>query len=129
MERANVSEIELRFGDHGPGYIAKGPRTDVGYVVLPPGKDFPNHYHEQIEEGFYTIAGTVTLWIDGSTKFELRPGDYFRCDPFEMHYFVNEGTEAWQALFVKAPHIPGDGVVLAWQPGEPVPQVTRPDQT
>ncbi len=125
MKRAHVSELELRFGDHGPGYIAKGPRTDVGYVVLPPGGDFPNHYHRHIEEGFYTIAGTVTLWVDGVERHELRAGDYARCDPYEMHYFVNEGSEPWQALFVKAPHVPGDGVVLAWRPGDPVPTIER----
>jgi len=41
--------------------------------------------------------------------------------------FVNEGSEPWQALFIKAPHVPGDGVVLEWHPGEPVPSVTRDD--
>jgi mannose-6-phosphate isomerase-like protein (cupin superfamily) len=127
MERANVTQIELRYGDHGPGYIAKGPRTDVGYVVLPPGKDFPNHYHERIEEGFYTIAGSVTLWVGCRERLELRAGDYVRCDPYEMHYFVNEGTEVWRALFVKAPHVPGDGIVVDWRPGEPVPEVPRRD--
>ncbi len=129
MKRGHISELELRFGDHGPGYIAKGPRTDVGYVLLPPGKDFPNHYHEHIEEAFYTIAGSVTLWLNGTERFELRAGDYFRCDPFEMHYFVCEGDEAWQALFIKAPHVPGDGIVREWRPGEPVPAIERPSSS
>ena len=123
MYKARIDETALRFGDHGPGYVVRGPRTDVGYVVLPPGQDFPNHYHETIEESFYTIAGSVTLWIDGSERVDLKAGDFFRCDPFEMHYFVNEGDEPWRALFVKAPFAPKDGVVVNWRPGDPPPRV------
>lgn len=126
MLRARVADVELRFGEHGPGYIVRGPRTDVGTVVLPPGQDFPNHYHETIEESFYTIGGTVTLWLNGRERHELRPGDYIRCEPFEMHYFVNEGEEAWRALFVKAPYAPKDGVTVPWMPGDPPPPLGSP---
>lgn len=123
MFKGRVTDVELRFGDHGPGYLVRGPRTDVGCVVLPPGKDFPNHYHGSIEEGFYTISGTVTLWLNGRERMTLRPGDYLRCDPLEMHYFVNEGDEPWRALFVKSPYAPKDGVVVEWRPGDPAPEV------
>jgi quercetin dioxygenase-like cupin family protein len=126
MQKARVSDVELRFGDHGPGYIVRGPRTDVGFVVLPPGQDFPNHYHETIEESFYVVSGTVVLWLNGRERHELEAGDFVRCDPFEMHYFVNEGTEPWQALFVKAPYAPKDGVTVPWKPGEPAPAVGAP---
>ena len=125
MHRARIEDVELRFGEHGPGYIVRGPRTDVGYVVLPPGQDFPNHYHETIEESFFTVGGSVTLWLNGEQRYELRVGDYFRCDPFEMHYFVNEGSEPWKALFVKAPYAPRDGVVVEWKPGQPRPTIAR----
>lgn len=121
MIKANTSEVELRFGEHGPGYIVRGPRTDVGFVVLPPGQDFPNHFHKETEESFYTVEGNVTLWINGREKHELSPGDFCRCDPYEMHYFVNEGNEPWKAVFIKAPHNPKDGVVVEWRPGEPPP--------
>jgi len=77
MHKARVTDVELRFGDHGPGYIVRGPRTDVGYVVLPPGQDFPNHYHETIEEGFYTAAQVLNSAAQqrglGSRKFRSGP--------------------------------------------------------
>jgi quercetin dioxygenase-like cupin family protein len=126
--KENVQNVELRFGEHGPGYIVRGPRTDVGYVVLPPGQDFPNHYHRTTEESFYTIEGNVVLWINGRERFELGPGDFFRCDPFEMHYFVNEGSTPWKALFVKAPHDPKDGKVVEWRPGNPPPDIEESEQ-
>lgn len=126
MFRAKSSEVELRFGHHGPGYIVRGPRSDVGIVVLPAGQDFPNHYHKNVEESFMTLAGSVTLWIDGRERVELVEGDFVRCDPGEMHYFVNEGDEDWRALFMKTPHDPKDSIVVAWHPGEEPPQKEEP---
>lgn len=48
MGLANVMQVNLRLGDNGPGYIAKGPWIDVGEVVLRPEKAFSIRYHERI---------------------------------------------------------------------------------
>ncbi|WP_161880808.1 cupin domain-containing protein [Deinococcus alpinitundrae] len=132
MHKAKIDETPLRFDTYGPGYLARGPRTDFGVVVLPPGQDFPNHYHERTEETFYTLEGHVVMWTNG-LRIELGPGDYHRCDPMEMHYLVNEGEVPWRAVFIKAPHNPGDGVTVDWKPGQPVPDIgprlTEEDQS
>lgn len=67
------------------------------------------------------LEGTCTLWIDCERSYRLSAGDVVRCDPGEMHYFVNESDELFRALFVKAPYDPADGVQVPWVPGDPVP--------
>ncbi|QAB18762.1 cupin domain-containing protein [Leucobacter muris] len=121
MELTQTSKAEYRFGEYGPGYLLRGPRTDFGVVQLRPGDDASNHYHAQIEESFVVLEGTCTLWIDCERSYRLCAGDVVRCDPGEMHYFVNESDELFRALFVKAPYDPADGVQVPWVPGDPVP--------
>lgn len=127
MEHRRFDEAEFRFGDYGPGYLMRGPRTDVGIVRLTPGKDAANHYHAAIEETFYVIKGKCDMWIDGRTKYELTPGDVYRCDPGEQHYFVNTSDEDFEAIFVKAPYDPEDGVPVPWVVGEPAPPLVERD--
>lgn len=121
MELTHTSNAEFRFGEFGPGYVMRGPRTDFGVVQLRPGDDASNHYHAQIEESFVVLEGKATVWIDCQQCHELNVGDIVRCDPGEMHYFVNNSDEVFRALFVKAPYDPKDGVQVPWVPGEPVP--------
>ena len=125
MFSANEGDAEYRFDDWGPGYLARGPRTDFGLCVLRPGDAFPNHFHRNIEEGFYVLEGEATLWHDCKERFVLTPGDYHRCDPGEMHYFVNESDANFKMAFIKAPWDPDDVVVVEWTPGEPVPDIER----
>lgn len=121
MELTKTTNAEFRFGEFGPGYVMRGPRTDFGVVQLRPGDDASNHYHAQIEETFTVLEGQATVWIDCQQSYELNVGDIVRCDPGEMHYFVNNSDVVFRALFVKAPYDPKDGVQVPWTPGEPVP--------
>ena len=43
-------EKDYRFGDSGPKYLMKGPRSNFAVVRFNPGQDFPAHYHEIMEE-------------------------------------------------------------------------------
>ena len=117
MFHTNESKHEYRFGDNGPKYLARGPRSDFGVVVLQPGQDFQAHKHVRIEEAFFTIEGEVHLYLDGECHV-LKKGDYIRCDPDEVHYVVNKGDVPWKAVFVKAPYDPKDGVSVDWKPEE-----------
>ena len=38
-------EKDYRFGDSGPKYLMKGPRSNFAVVRFNPGQDFPAHYH------------------------------------------------------------------------------------
>ena len=109
------TQHEYRFGDNGPKYLARGPRSEFGIVVIQPGQDFQAHKHANIEESFYTIEGQVHLYLDGE-RHVLTAGDYLRCDPGEVHYLVNKGDIPWKAVFVKAPYDPQDGIKVDWKP-------------
>jgi len=117
MFRTKDTDNEFRFGDNGPKYLCRGPRSDFGIVVLKPGQDFQAHKHERIEEAFYTVEGEVHLYCDGELNV-LGVGDYMRCDPGEIHYVVNKGAVNWKAVFVKSPYDPTDGVSVDWKPEE-----------
>lgn len=122
METSKIDDAPYRFGEYGPGYLLRGPRTDFGVVRLRPGDDASNHYHAQIEETFVILEGSATLWINCTDSYTVSAGDVYRCEPGEMHYFVNETDADFRALFVKAPYDPADGVQVPWTPGDPVPE-------
>ncbi|WP_434726096.1 cupin domain-containing protein [Trueperella pyogenes] len=123
MKRKRFEDAEFRFGDHGPGYLIRGPRTDVGIVRLTPGTDAANHYHDHIEESFYVLNGKCTLWINCADRYELTAGDVVQCEPGEMHYFVNHSNEEFNAIFVKVPYDPTDGIQVPWHEGDPIPEI------
>lgn len=120
MYRISAAELTYKFGDHGPGYLYRGPLVDTGIVRLRPGDEYVNHYHARSENTFFTLDGEAVLWSERRDRFVLRPGDLHRCDPGEMHYLLNEGTTLWRALFIRAPHDPTDTIQVPWRPGDPV---------
>ncbi|RYV49777.1 cupin domain-containing protein [Pengzhenrongella frigida] len=123
MERRRLGETEFRFGEFGPGYLLRGPRTDLGVVRLRPGDDASNHYHRAIEETFVVIEGSATLWLNGRERFSVTVGDVCQMDPGDQHYFVNESDAVFRAIFIKAPYDPLDGVQVPWVPGDPLPEL------
>ena len=127
MEHCTFDEAEFRFGEYGPGYLMRGPRTDVGIVRLTPGTEAGNHYHAQIEETFYVLKGTATMWLDCRESFELKPGDVYRADPGEMHYFINNSEVVFEAIFIKAPYSPSDVIPVPWTVGEELPPLINQD--
>jgi quercetin dioxygenase-like cupin family protein len=122
VRHACCGEAEYRFGDHGPAYLLRGPRTDIGVVLLRPGDDVVNHFHANVEESFIITKGTGTLWVECSDKRTIVPGDVYQAPPGEMHYFVNDSETDFEMVFVKAPYDPTDTIQVPWVPGEPAPE-------
>lgn len=123
MEHINCCDVEYRFGDYGPAYLMRGPRTGFGVFRLRPGDDMPNHYHAGLEESFFVIEGEATLWIDCKDRYTITEGDLYRAEPGELHYFVNESDAPFRGLFIKAPWDAEDTVQVPWVPGEPIPTI------
>jgi len=118
MYLTNESNHDYRFGDHGPKYLTKGERVDLGVVVITSGEQHPCHKHTKQEESFLALEGECAVYVDGK-KVLLKKGDYLICEPGESHYFYNESDEDFKAVFIKAPHLEEkDSVYIDWEPGQ-----------
>ena len=119
MKLTSEKVHEYRFGDHGPKYLTKGERVDLGIVVITPGESHPCHRHEHQEESFLALEGECEVWVDGE-RVLLKAGDYLICEPGEAHFFRNVSEKDFKAVFVKAPHLEfKDSVYIDWEPGQP----------
>ena len=79
MRIINESSVPFRRDNKsGPKYIARGPNLDFGVVRILPGEDFSTHYHEEVEEIFYTLEGTCDIYVDAE-KYSSDHGISFRC--------------------------------------------------
>ena len=103
MQLVKEKDLEYRFGDSGPKYLRKGPRLSAGVVVLLPGQDFKNHYHNIMEESFLVLEGKLDISIDGKVH-HCEPGDLITAEPGETHHLVNNGDVPMKAVFMLAPY-------------------------
>lgn len=118
MKLTNENEHEYRFGSHGPKYLTKGPKVDMGIVVIGVGEEHPCHKHTKQEESFLVLEGECAVYLDGE-KLVIYQGDYLQCDIGESHMFINESDKPFKAVFIKAPHLEEkDSVYIDWKPGE-----------
>lgn len=116
--KINEREVKYRFNDvSGPKYLLRGPNADFGLVVLMPGEDFKTHYHDHIEENFFTLEGFAEIHVNDRVIC-LEPGDLCHLPPNHPHYLVNKGDRPWKAVFFKAPFDEKDKVDVQWQPGD-----------
>jgi quercetin dioxygenase-like cupin family protein len=115
---ARVDDVEARFGDWGPGYLAQHDDAAFGVVTLRPGDAFANHLHDRHEESFLVLDGEIDLWRDRREHLTLRRGDFVRCPPRVEHYLRNSGGDVARAFFVKAPGVTADKRDVPWTPGD-----------
>jgi mannose-6-phosphate isomerase-like protein (cupin superfamily) len=65
----------------------------------------PPHVHEDFDEGFYVLEGTLVVAGDAE-PVEARPGSMFLAPRGERHAFSNPSTEAARILGVWGPAAP-----------------------
>ena len=117
MKLTNESDHEYRFGTHGPKYLTKGPKVDLGIVVIGVGEQHPCHKHTKQEESFLVLEGECAVYVDGK-RVLIKKGDYLQCAVGESHLFKNESDASFKAVFIKAPHLEEkDSVYIDWEPG------------
>lgn len=109
MFKVSEAEKEYRFGDSGPKYLMKGPRLSCGIVVLKPGQDFNNHYHEYMEENFLVLEGKIDFYINGELV-TCKSGELIHVEPNETHYLKNNYDETAKAVFILGPFTENDKV-------------------
>ena len=93
---------EYRFGDSGPKYLMKGPRSNFAVVQFQPGQDFKAHYHNIMEENFYILEGKIDIEVDGATH-TLSQGQMMHIEPKEVHYVINRYDKTVKMISTLAP--------------------------
>ena len=99
----NENDREYRYGDSGPKYLMKGPRSNFAVVQFPAGKDFKAHYHNIMEENFFILQGKVDIEVDGVVH-TLSKGDLIHIEPGEVHYVINRYEETVKMISTLAPY-------------------------
>jgi len=118
MKICNEQDYEYRYGTHGPKYLTKGPKVDMGVVVIGVGEEHPCHKHVYQEESFLVLEGKCAVYLDGK-RIVIKEGDYLQCDLGEYHMFINEFDKPFKSVFIKAPHLEEkDSIYIEWKPGE-----------
>jgi quercetin dioxygenase-like cupin family protein len=95
-----IGSLELRFlvdETQGTGSVV------VFEFVVPPNARVPApHYHREVDEVVYALAGTLTTTIDGQ-KRELRAGESLLLPRGCVHMHENLHAETARALIVLTP--------------------------
>lgn len=107
----NENEKEYRFGDSGPKYLMKGPRSNFAVVQFQPGQDFKAHYHNIMEENFFILEGEIDIVVDG-TVHHLNQGDLIHIEPSEIHYCINNYDKTVKMISTLAPYQEVDKVEI-----------------
>lgn len=102
MYIVNENEREYRFGDSGPKYLMKGPRSNFAIVQFQPGQTFTAHYHDHMEENFFILEGQVDIVVDGVVH-KLKEGDLIHIEPGEVHYVMNNYDKPIKMISTLAP--------------------------
>ena len=72
--------------------VQDGKVQMVNWALLPVGKTFSPHYHEDMQELFVIIRGETRITVEGDTAV-LKRGDAVLIDPHEVHEMSNIGDE------------------------------------
>ncbi|GHV94367.1 polyketide synthase [Spirochaetia bacterium] len=102
MYIVDEKDKEYRFGDNGPKYLMRGPRSNFAIVQFMPGQDFSAHYHKVMEENFYILEGILTIVVDGAIH-TLKAGQLIHIEPNEVHYVINKSSSVVRMVSTLAP--------------------------
>jgi quercetin dioxygenase-like cupin family protein len=122
---------QIRIGDLEVNYIAD-PRTTGGALdmfefVVPAKARVPvPHFHKEVDEVIYVLAGTLTITVD-EVRRELNAGDSCIVPRGAVHHFVNQHPETVRALSVQTPGSIGPAyyreMAAAFTGGAPDPKI------
>ena len=76
----------------------KGSKFQV--VKFKPGKSIKPHYHKKTYEIFFIESGNGLLRFNNQ-EFRCKKGDFYLCEPFDKHEFINDTKEDFVILIFK----------------------------
>ena len=86
----------------------------INAIVLPPGYDTNNHYHEQQEETYFVHSGRIAITFGDGTTHELGPGGIARVAPQTVRRLrnVGDGDAIYVCVGGKDGYVERDGVMV-----------------
>lgn len=107
MYVVSAKDKEYRYGDHGPKYLMKGPRSNFGLCRLRAGEVYKPHVHRVMEENFYVLKGQLKVEIDGVVTL-VQEGEMFHVEPGEFHTVSNPTDDYNEYVITCAPYVESD---------------------
>lgn len=88
-DASHLYEVERRV------HHAERPGFRIAELRISPAQRVPWHYHNNIQDTFYVIEGTVKLFLrDPKEEVQLTPGDTYSVRPRRPHLVTNGGSES-----------------------------------
>jgi quercetin dioxygenase-like cupin family protein len=81
---------------------AHTPRFNAGIITLVPGRRLEQHVHDDEDDSFYILSGTLTFML-GDERIAAPAGTFVLIPPGVSHGFHNETGEDVRVLNVHAP--------------------------
>lgn len=67
----------------------------IGELTLSTTQKVPWHYHNNITDTFYVVAGEITIYLrEPKEKRTLQPGETFEVTPGRPHLVTNSGSQS-----------------------------------
>ena len=87
QDASHLYEVERRV------YSAERPGFRIGELQLSPTQKVPWHFHNNIDDTFYVLDGSVRLFLrEPNEEVELGPGESYRVKARRPHLVTNGGT-------------------------------------
>src|SRR5262249_22648381 len=86
-DTSQIYEAERR------SYYAAIPGFRIAELQISPTQSVPWHYHNEIQDTFYVISGTIRIFArEPSEEISLTPGQTFSVRPGRPHLVTNAGN-------------------------------------
>lgn len=80
------------------------PMFNLGIVVLEPGQGVPSHVHDDEDDSFLVLEGTLSLTVGhDDRRVDARPGTFVLVPAGTPHAIANAGTADVRLLNIHAP--------------------------
>jgi quercetin dioxygenase-like cupin family protein len=74
--------------------------TKFQVVSFQPHTSLDSHYHKETYEIFYVKSGYGIIKLN-EEEFRCQPDDFFLCEPWDVHEFINDRDEDFVLLIFK----------------------------
>jgi quercetin dioxygenase-like cupin family protein len=92
------------------GAETQGELLEFEMAVAPNGAVAGAHLHPKQSEVFRTVAGTLTLFLNG-VRHEVAAGSELIVPPGTIHAFANEGSDTGRVLVIVRPALKLEGFI------------------